>query len=369
MTMKSSNVWIWLALCGCCIFSSCKEQQQGREAASYKTMTVARTETELRSSYSAAIEGAQHVEIRPQVSGLITKICIDEGARVSKGSPLFIIDQVPYKAALETAIANVKSAQAKVATAQLTMRGKEELYRENVISDFELQTARNALLEAEAVLAQAKAEETNARNNLSYTVVKSPVDGVADMIPYKVGALVNASISEPLVTVASVDEMFAYFSVSEGQLQELLDGKNIGDLPPVELKLGNGKIYEEKGKITAVSGITDTRTGAVGMRASFPNPGKLLRSGSTATVILPYRLTDCIVIPKAATYEIQNKLFVYKVVHGIATSTEVTPFKLNNGSEYVITEGLKEGDIIVAEGAGLLREGTPVSGETISAHQ
>lgn len=371
--MKKNKICILLVLCAGCIFSSCKEQMQNREPVSYKTMTVSMSETELYRSYSASIEGNQYVEIRPQISGLITRICIDEGARISKGTPLFIIDQVPYEAALKTASAAVKSAQAKVSTARLTATGKQELYKENVISDFELQTALNSLGEAEALLAQAEADEMNARNNLSYTIIKSPVDGVAGMIPYKVGALVNSSISEPLVTVSSVNEMFAYFSVSENQLQELVgepdeDTGFIENLPLVELKLGNGKLYAEKGKVTAVSGITDAQTGAVGIRASFPNPQRLLRSGSTATVVVPYKINGCIVIPKAATYEIQNKVFVYKVVDGIATSAEIKPFKLNNGSEYAVMSGLTEGDVIVAEGAGLLREGTPISGGTASAH-
>ena len=258
--MKKNKICILLVLCAGCIFSSCKEQKQNREPVSYKTMTVSMSETELYRSYSASIEGNQYVEIRPQISGLITRICIDEGARISKGTPLFIIDQVPYEAALKTASASVKSAQAKVSTARLTATGKQELYKENVISDFELQTALNSLGEAEALLAQAEADEMNARNNLSYTIIKSPVDGVAGMIPYKVGALVNSSISEPLVTVSSVNEMFAYFSVSENQLQELVgepdeDTGFIENLPLVELKLGNGNFMRrrERSRRSAVS--------------------------------------------------------------------------------------------------------------------
>lgn len=113
----------------------------------------------------------------------------------------------PTKAALETAIANVKSAEAQLATAKLTADSKEQLYKENIVSDFDLQSARNTLAAAEAALAQASAQEINARNNLSYTEVKSPVDGVASMIQYRVGALVSSSITEPLVTVADTEQM------------------------------------------------------------------------------------------------------------------------------------------------------------------
>lgn len=131
----------------------------------------------LTNSYSAVVKGRQSVEIRPQVSGTITDICVKEGAKVQKGQVLFVIDPVPYQAALQTAVDNVKSAEAAVATARLTSDSKEELFKEKVVSDFDRQTARNSLLEAEASLAQAKAAETNARNDLSYTVVRSPVNG------------------------------------------------------------------------------------------------------------------------------------------------------------------------------------------------
>lgn len=177
------------------LLCSCSNKEQIVSEEKYKTMTVAMGDHTLQTAYSATLRGQQAVEVRPQVSGIITNICIDEGDIVRKGQVLFIIDQVPYKAALETALANVKSAEAKLHTARLTADSKNELYKEKVVSDFDRQTAYNQLLEAEAALEQAKAEETNARNNLSYTEVKSPVDGVASMIPYRVGALVDSNIA------------------------------------------------------------------------------------------------------------------------------------------------------------------------------
>lgn len=208
-------------------------------------MEVSRGSRTLSQSYTAVINGRQSVEIRPQVSGTITQVCIAEGAQVKKGQTLVIIDQVPYKAALETAIANVKSAEASVATARLTADSKEQLFKENVVSAFDLQTARNSLLQAEATLAQAKAEEVNARNDLSYTEVKSPVDGVSGMLPYRVGALVDASITTPLTTVSDDTEMYVYFSMTESQVLSLIRQYKTLDeamkqMPEVELKLSDG---------------------------------------------------------------------------------------------------------------------------------
>ena len=359
------KVWILFSLCCGCIFSSCKEKKQSVGNTDYKTMTISIADATLYSYYSASIMGEQNVEVRPQISGMITEICINEGAHIKKGDPLFVIDQVPYKAAVATAVANVKSAQAKVATAELTRDSRLELLRENVISEFELQTAQNNLQEAEATLAQARAEEVNACNNLSYTVIKSPVDGVASMIPYKVGTLVHSSISNPLVTVSSEDKMYAYFSITENQLLELTkETGNVTDMiksmPPVDLLLSNGEPYELKGEIDAISGTVDTQTGSIGVRAAFKNPKHLLRNGGSARIVIPYRKPNCIIIPKSATFEIQDKVYVYKVIHSRTATAQITPFKISEGTHYVVESGLDAGDVIIAEGVGLLREGTLV---------
>lgn len=233
------------------------------------------------------------------------------------------------------------------------------------MSDFDLQTARNSLLQAEATLAQAKAEEVNARNNLSYTEVKSPVDGVSGMLPYRVGALVDASITTPLTTVSDDKEMYVYFSMTESQILSLIRqyktlDEALKQMPEVELKLSDGLTYAHKGRIDAISGTIDTSTGAVSLRATFPNPGHMLRNGGSGTVIFPYVKENVLIIPQEATYEIQDKIFVYKVVDGKATSSQVTVFPINDGKEYIVEDGIKEGDTIIAEGAGLVQEGTAV---------
>lgn len=349
---------------GCLLLAtSCSNTPHTAETGRYNTMTMTAESRTLNQNYTAVITGRQCVEIRPQVSGTITEVCIEEGAKVTKGQTLFIIDQVPYKAALQTAVANVKSAEAAVATARMTASSKEELFNEHVVSAFDLQTARNQLLEAEAALEQAQAAEISARNDLSYTEVKSPVNGVASMIPYRVGALVDASITTPLATVSDDGEMYVYFSMTENQVLSLIRENGtleeaMKQMPEVELRLSDGLMYAHKGKIDAMSGTIDTGTGSVSLRATFPNPERMLRNGGSGTVVFPYQMDNVLVVPQEATYEIQDKIFVYRVTDGKATSTPVTVFPVNNGKEYIIEQGLKAGDVIVAEGAGLLQEGT-----------
>lgn len=346
--------------------ASCKSRMVEEETSDYKTLTVKLENRTLMQGYSARLDGQQVVEVRPQVSGLITRICIDEGQKVRKGQVLFVIDQVPYQAALAEATANVKSAEANLATAKLNLESTEVLREKNVVQDYDLNTARNELAVAEAALAQAQAQEMSARNNLSYTEVKSPVDGVASMIAYRVGALVSSSISEPLVTLSDDSNVYAYFSLNESQITSLTEQYGSLDefmkrMEDVELQMAGGKMYGEKGHISAVSGIVTTGTGTVVLRADFPNDRGLLRSGGSATVMVPTTLAQAVVIPQSATYELQNKTFVYKVVNGKAQSAPVTLYRLNNGTEYVVEEGLQPGDVIIAEGAGLVKEGVNVN--------
>ena len=359
---------IWILPLASLLLTACNSEK-GKKAngnqAQYKTLTVKRSDQTLTSEYSARLTGRQIVEIRPQVSGNITRICINEGQRVTKGQMLFIIDQVPYQAALEVAKASVATAQAKMETARMEYESSQTLKTEQVVSDYTVRTMQNTLNEAKAALAQAKAQELNARNNLSYTVVKSPVSGSASMIPYHVGALVSSNISEPLVTVADDHEMYAYFSVTENQTISLIQQYGsieqfIKQAPEVELRLSNGSTYPQKGHIDAVSGTVDASTGAVSLRATFPNANHLLHNGGSGSVVVSTHRKDCIVIPQEATYELQNRTFVYRVIDGKTKATPIEVFRLNNGKEYIVESGLNEGEVIIAEGAGLLKDGMEV---------
>ena len=364
--IKIASLICALALAGC---ANNQQKTQSEKDTYYETMAISLGDRTLTTGYSAAISGVQTVEIRPQVSGMITDILIEEGESVRKDQILFVIDQTPYKAAYEIAVANVKSAEAALSTAQLILESNRNLYNQDVVSEFDLMTAQNDLIEAEARLALCKAEEVNASNNLSYTEVRSPVNGVASMIPYRVGALVSSNITQPLVTVSDDSRVYAYFSMAENQMLDMVQqygslANAIKQMPEVELIMSNGDKYEHTGKINAISGTISESTGAVSIRAVFNNRNHLLRNGGSGTIIIPTTLTGCMVIPQAATYELQDRIFVYKVVDGKASSTEIKVSTHNNGVEYIVEEGLEVGDIIVAEGAGLIKEGTVIKSKS-----
>lgn len=332
----------------------------------FAVVTLQPTDVELKSSYPATVRGKQDVEIRPQVAGFITKLCVDEGATVRKGQPLFIIDQVQYEAAVKQAEAGVKVAEASVATEELTYKNKIELHKKKIISDYELQSAQNTLASKKASLAQAEAQLVNARQNLSYTVVSSPSDGIVGSIPYRIGSLVSASIATPLTTVSQYSEMYAYFSLTEKELLNLIrkdagEKKMIESFPTVELQLADGSLYDQNGKVETISGVIDPTTGSVTLRAAFPNPNHLLRSGGTGSVLIPYRMEEAIVVPQKATYEVQDKKFVYVLQpDNTIKNTEIQIFNVDNGSDYVVMSGLKAGDKIVVENVSTLKDGQAI---------
>lgn len=344
-------------------------QQTGeytQPVAEYETMKIAPVNKTLSTSYPATIRGRQDIDIFPQVGGFITQLRIGEGQSVRKGQVLFVIDQVPYTTAWATAKANVDAADAGVATAQLTYDSKKELFEKNVISSFELKTAENNLLTARAVLAQAKAQEMSAANNLSYTEVKSPSDGVVGTLPYRVGALVNAGMPQPLTTVSDNSEMYVYFSMTENQLLDLVrqhgsKDKALQSMPHVELLLNDQSAYSEKGIIETISGLVDPAMGTVSVRSVFPNKEGLLHSGSSGNIVLSTEHKDGLVIPRSATFEVQDKMFVYKIVDGKTHSTQIRVERVKGGQEYLVTNGLVVGDEIVTEGVGLLRDDMPVA--------
>ena len=360
------QTFVKAALAAYCMAAvACGQAPTAMGPGEYAVMTVATTDREIQSNYSASIRGRQDIAIYPQVAGTISELCVTEGQQVSKGQTLFIIDQVPYKAALQTAEANVAAAKASVATAQLTYDSKKELFAKNVVSQYDLSTANNNLLTAKAQLAQAEAQRVSAANNLSYTVVKAPANGVVGTLPYRVGALVSASIPQPLTTVSDNSEMYVYFSMNENQLLNLTRrygsvAETLKNMSAVQLQLSDGSIYDLPGRVESISGVIDTSTGSVSLRAAFPNPNGLLHSGGAGNVILPSIYKDCIAVPQAATFELQDKVYVYKVVDGKASSSIIDVEKLSNGREYIVRSGLTPGDVIVAEGVGLLREGTPI---------
>ena len=331
----------------------------------WRTTVVKESDTFVKQLFTASIQGRQDIEIRPQVQGKIVSVDVKEGQEVKRGQTLFTIDAVPYRTALAQASAQVSAAMASSATAELNYEGKKRLFDQNVISQHELQLAHNTLLDAQAQVSLAQAAEASAQNNLSYTVVKSPSDGVVGTLPFRQGALVGPDIAQALTTISDNSEMYVYFSMDETQLLELLrkygsTAQAISKMDAVGLQLSDGGMYDKEGKVASISGVINKTTGSVSLRADFPNPDRLLHSGATGNIVMKNKYNNVIVIPQSATVTLQDKMMVYRVVNGKAVSTAVTIAPYNDGRTYIVQGGLKPGDEIVADGAGMVQEGMEI---------
>lgn len=376
MKLNQINVLALLLASGSFTLLSCKgnsDQQQAQQPPVLAVMTVGTEDAVLETGFPTTLEGANDVEIRPQISGFLTKVHVEEGEHVKKGQVLFTIDQVQLQAAVDQAQAAVSVAQANVNTATTNATNNKILLDKNIISASAYQTSEDALNAAKAQLAQAKAGLVSARKNLSYSSVTAPVAGYVGTIPYKEGTLVSPST---LLTILSDNtSMEADFSMNEKYLLDYTDGGKrslesvIAAFPEVSLKLANGTVYPYKGKIVSISGVIDRTTGSALAKAVFPNPDGMLRSGNTGQVMLPAIHNETIMIPQNATFEIQDMKFCYVVGDSAKVhSTPITVAAENDGKNYIVTTGLKPGDLVVTEGIGIsVKDGMVITPKQMSA--
>jgi membrane fusion protein (multidrug efflux system) len=304
--------------------------------------------------YTATLEGSNDIEIRPQVGGYIEKIYVDEGSIVKKGQPLFKIYDQPFVEALNNANASLAVAKANQANAEINMNKLEPLVKNNVISPIQLKSAKAAYDATTAYVDQANAQVANAKINMGYALIKAPVNGYIGRIHIKIGSLVGGSSLDPMTNISEVKDVRAYFSVSETAFLRFKDeypGKTIEDkihhLPPVELILSDNTVYSEKGKVEMVAGQFTTGAGAIPFRASFPNPNGILRSGGTGRIRISVSLPAGIVIPQEATYELQDKVFVFLLSDSNKVNSTAVHISGRTGNYYLIDQGLKAGDRIV----------------------
>lgn len=348
---------------------SCGGGNQGKPDFSdneYAVRTIGVDNASLETSYPATFKGVQDVEIRPKVAGFITRIYVKEGQAVSAGQVLFEIDNETYKAQVNQAQAAVNSAKSQLNTAKLACENAEKLHAANVIGDFELQSSRNQYEAAQAGLGQAMAGLSAAKDALSFCTVKTPTAGVVGSLPYKVGALVSASIQQPFTTISNGSQVDVYFSMNEKEVMALtrdcgsIDAA-IAKMPALKLQLADGSTYSSEGRVVKASGVIDASTGSVSFIAAFPNPQKLIKSGGSGKVIMPRTATNAIIIPQDACVEVQDKYFVYVVGKDNKVKyTEITIDTQNDGDNYIVTGGIKKGDKIVVYGVTKLSEGMEI---------
>jgi membrane fusion protein (multidrug efflux system) len=365
-------------LAAAAIYMTGCNQAQGTQAApppqSLPVLPITAASATTYQEFSTAVEGKVNVEIRPQVSGYLDKIFVEEGAYVSQGQPLFKINDRPYEAQEHNSTANIEAAKANEEKAAIEVNRLKPLVANRVVSDVQLKSAQAADDAAKAAVAQAEAEGNNAGINLGYTLIKAPVSGYIGRIPFKVGALVGKGETQPLTVVSDIKEVYAYFGMSENdflKFTEQVPGKTIDEkikaLPPVELQLADKSIYPFKGRVELMEGQFDRSIGAITFRATFPNADRLLRSGITGKIRIPQNNTGLLPIPQTATYEIQDRVFVFAV----GDSNKVVGKQLHivgkTTDYYLVDKGVQPGDKIVFAGMDRLTDGSVINPQLLSA--
>ena len=375
--MKIKNVLFVAAVCVLATLTSCGGSKKGGlpdfSDDEFAVATIGTSSAALQTTYPATIKGIQDVEVRPKVSGFITKVYVHEGQTVSAGQPLFAIDSETYQAAVRSAAAAVNTAKAQANTAKLTYQNNKKLYDSKIIGEYELSTAANGLATAKAQVAQAEASLASAREQLAWCVVKSPSAGVVGSLPFKVGALVSAS-GQALTTVSNNSTMEVFFSLSESQILSMSKTNGsvqaaIAAFPAVKLQLADGSIYNHPGKVVKMSGVIDATSGSISLIAHFANPEKLLKSGGAGSIVVPNDQNSAIVIPQEACSQVQDKIFVYIVTKD--NKVKYSEIKVNpqdDGKNYIVTAGLHVGDRIVLKGITKLTDGQQIKPITLDRY-
>jgi membrane fusion protein (multidrug efflux system) len=331
------------------------------------------TSTTTYEEYSATLEGKTNVEIRPQVSGYLDKIYVEEGAYVTAGQPLFKINDRPYDEQVNNAQANVLAAKANLEKADIEVKRLQPLVENKVVSDVQLKAAQAEYEAAKASVKQAEAAGNNAGINLGWTVVKAPVSGYIGRIPFKAGALVGKGEAQPLTVLSDVKEVYAYFAMSESdflQFSNQVPGRTVSDkiknLPPVELQLADRSIYGSKGRIELVEGQFDKTSGTISFRAAFPNTDGILRTGSTGKVRIPQVSSELLPVPQTSTYELQDRIFIFEVGDSNKVASRQLHIVRKTTEYYLVDKGVKAGDKIVFAGMDRLVDGAVINPQILS---
>ncbi len=336
-----NKILLLISLFATVCFTACKSKKEEKvEAGKYTVTSPLLMDTSFKKDYVAEIQSLQNIEIRAKVKGFIETINVDEGQHVTAGQLLFTIRPREYEAEL-------LKAKTKVRTAELEMQNVKTLAEKNIVSQTELALSV-------AKLDEVKAEESLAALFVSYTKIVAPFDGIIDRLKFKKGSLIDEGTL--LTSLSNNKEIYAYFNVSELEyLNYKTSAKNEGKTAAT-LLLANNQPHKYKGIIETIEGEFDKNTGSIAFRAKFPNPDFLLKHGETGRVQMVIDIKNALMIPQKATFEIQDKIYVYVVDQNNVLKSRNISIKQKFSNLYVVESGLSENDKILLEGVQSVKE-------------
>lgn len=361
------------------VLAGCKKdnpnQAYQQQAPELPVETVKQGNASVENEYAASVEGISNVEIRPQVTGYLSKIFVDEGEYVKAGQSLFKIEDRVFQEQLKSAQAALITAQANLSTSKIDLERKKELFRNKMVSDIQVKEAEAAYNAARGAVSQSMSTIESAKINLNFTTIKAPVSGYIGRFNYRLGSLLTPSNQAAITLLSDIHQVYTYFSLSENDFnnfQKQHQGSNIDEVlkntPTVSLLLSGGEKYSEAGKVDAVEGQFNKTTGAITLRAKFNNPNNILRSGNTGKILMKQDYSNVILLPVASTRAIQDKTFVFTIKDGKAV---MLPLEISGkaGDNFIISKGLKAGDQYIVTGFDRLQPGTPVVAQKQNSQQ
>ena len=335
-------------------FTSCTTKvKEKEEIAEYTITNPVIKDTTYTKDYVAQIQSLQNVEIRAQEKGYLETLHVDEGANVKSGQLLFNIMPKLYEAEYLKA-----KADTKVAT--LEVQNTKALADKNIVSKSELAMAQAKLEEANADLSMAE-------THLSFTNIKAPFDGTIDRIHFKKGSLIDEG--GILTTISNNKEIYAYFNMSEAEYLDYKTREKNDASSAVSLLLSNNQLHKYKGVVETVESEFDNSTGNIAFRAKFPNPELLLKHGETGKVRMTVPVKNAMIIPQKATYEIQDKIYVYVVDKNNVVKSRNITIKQELPNIYIVQSGLNPDDKILLEGVQTVKEDDKVKTKFLPANQ
>jgi membrane fusion protein (multidrug efflux system) len=343
------------------------DADQSAEKLTLPVVALKRQNTALHREYVSTLEAVQNVEIRARVSGFLEKIHVDEGQPVRQGQLLFTLNAAEYRAEADKARAAHKNAVANAKTAEVEVERVKLLIAKNVVSKSELDLALAKLESARAQIDDARSAQAMAALRVAQASIRAPFNGIINRIPLKMGSLVEEGAL--LTTVSDLDEVFAYFDVSEREyLGFIKNNRNLlgKGAKPVDMLLADESLYPHKGRIEVMESVFEDGAGTIAFRARFPNPKHLLKHGSSGKVRLENVMAQALLVPQQATFEVQDKNYVYVVdQHNRVKSRSFVP-QGRSGSYYLVQSGLEPGDRVVYEGIQNIRDGAQIVPRTLS---
>jgi len=367
---------IYLMYAAVIYLAACASKANNLQAPSAQTLPVVKLDTASVTTwqeYPATVQGTVNVEIRPQVSGYLEKIFVEDGAYVSAGQPLFRINSKEYSQFSNTAATNIQAAKAAVEKAQVEVDRLQPLVDHKVIAEVQLRTAKAALHQEQAAYQQALSGKGSADITLGYTLITAPVSGYVGHINFKQGSLIGKGEADPLTVLSEVNNVHAYFSMSEADFFSFfaaVPGKTaeekIQHIPPVDLALADNSVYGNKGKVELVQGQFDRSSGSISFRAVFANNDKLLRSGITGRIRIPFFQQNKLMVPQQATYELQDKVYVFAVTDSNKVISKQITIAGKSEGNYIVSKGVVNGETIVYSGLQRLRDGASIIPQNIS---